>query len=1199
MSTNFAANNIIVRFGITDALYRSTAWAGNIVTGALVALVAGFGPSGILLSSFVQLLISALLEIPTGLVADKYGHKKAVILGFSLKVFVTLSFAVSFYFAVQKNTSAAYLFLALEAMLDAFANSFINGAYQAAFSRHYSQECAKRGIDTKNAPPLFLASFKYGMPLRVVIPLAFALGSWWLSFHAAMRIEYMGAILLFAVFMMRFVVIAKVFSDLKSLPSAKDDPHKTGNSLYRLAMSAKRELLANPSLTAMYVAGNLAQLATSMYFLARSFAILQASGIRESDVWLGGMFGAIALQFTIILVSRVVYPKLTIARAKKHIPLWILSTGILFAINALFSHFSQSEIILFAVNAIIAIAISVLAGGISRGATSLALEVIDHNISATWLSGASTIALLLFSLVSGVAVSFQMPSIENFYVCCGFGIILLFVAFHLYSSDAKDFRLTFKSFLVFLLSSITILFALAGTAFDTFSFVRNAESTAKKNEAGLAQSFENSVRQPLIQGSHTEVKSRVEMFLKNKALVCASVFAGTQEIGGCRQGRPEASKSNEISSNLWFDGDNKNSIGTYKLSFDRSWIQKETRERIAFAFVFFGAFSIAIFFAISKVAEIISDELQKVVRNSENEDEIEATNFAISEFEILGKKLTEVFQLKKKSQVESAIASTTSALAHDVRKPFSMLKMVLNSILNAKTPIEAQEIARGSLPEIAQSLVTVDGMIQDVMQIGSSSKPNQEIASPDTIIENALNEVFRIFPEATVTIEYDLQHGHCIFIDTLRVARVFSNIICNALQAMDEKGTLWIKTYEKENFLEFKLGNVGSCIPPANLPKLFEAFFTSDKKGGTGLGLAIAQKVVTEHGGSIRCESERNTKYPDGYVEFIFTLPLTSELCEVRTQPLPNTANEVHAQFASMKPKNAETASAEEIALEIELSKKIESMDSQLPSLLIVDDEAVYRNSLANLLHQGNLPFGQIPVLFAKNYEEALENCKAHNPFLVIQDIDLGANSKNGIVTIAELKRLAFKGRICVHSNRFLFGDQKEAFDAGADSVMPKPMSRIQLLKIILQALSELTGDHQTPESIKTEIPVEKIEPSRRIKLAFLDDTKTFTMIWKMNLKNSLNIETFSKTTAFLERAASEPDFLASFDVIVTDYHFADGDPHTGKTFAAEVRKMGFTKPVMLATNGDFSVEELKPHLNGCIGKEVPSLQEVESWLQG
>jgi signal transduction histidine kinase/DNA-binding NarL/FixJ family response regulator len=546
--------------------------------------------------------------------------------------------------------------------------------------------------------------------------------------------------------------------------------------------------------------------------------------------------------------------------------------------------------------------------------------------------------------------------------------------------------------------------------------------------------------------------------------------------------------------------------------------------------------------------------------------------------------------------VSEAIASTTSALAHDVRKPFSMLKMVLNSILTANSPQEAQDIAKTSLPEIAQSLVTVDGMIQDVMQIGSNSAPNQEIATPDTIVESALNEVFRIFPDANVTIEYDLQHKHSIFVDTLRVGRVFSNIMVNALQAMDAKGVIWIKTSEQNGFVEFKLGNVGSCIPVASLPKLFEAFFTSDKKGGTGLGLAIAQKVVKEHGGEIRCESQRTTSYPDGYVEFIFTLPLANEACAPRTADLPKTASAVHAQFASLKAKIPEASNAEELILEQQLIEKIAKLGKILVPILIVDDEAVYRNSLANLLLKGNTEISQIPLVFAKNYAEALSTCETHKPFLVIQDIDLGVSSKNGIETILELRKQNFAGRICVHSNRFLFGDQREAFEAGADSVLPKPMSRAHLLKLILTAVED-TSQFTSHENAQKK-PAADADPSKRIRLAFLDDAKTFTMIWKMKLKSQMDIETFSKTTDFLTAVESDPAFLQSFDIIVTDFHFADGDPHTGKTLATKIRQLGFTKPIMLASNGDFNAEELKPDLNGCVGKDVPSLSEIENWLK-
>ena len=219
---------------------------------------------------------------------------------------------------------------------------------------------------------------------------------------------------------------------------------------------------------------------------------------------------------------------------------------------------------------------------------------------------------------------------------------------------------------------------------------------------------------------------------------------------------------------------------------------------------------------------------------------------------------------RSRAREHEAIASTTQNLAHDARKPFSMLKMVLEALSDAEDPVTSREIAKSSLPEVNQAMASLEGMIQDVMQIGSNSKPNQEVASPEAVIDAAVNELFRIFPEADVAINYELKHEHVLFVDTMRVGRVFSNILVNAVQAMKNKGTLWIKTLEENGYIEFRLGNAGSCIPKEHLPKLFEAFFTAGKKGGTGLGLAIAQKVVHEHGGRIRCESDRTQQYPEG-----------------------------------------------------------------------------------------------------------------------------------------------------------------------------------------------------------------------------------------------------------------------------------------------------------------------------------------------
>lgn len=579
---------------------------------------------------------------------------------------------------------------------------------------------------------------------------------------------------------------------------------------------------------------------------------------------------------------------------------------------------------------------------------------------------------------------------------------------------------------------------------------------------------------------------------------------------------------------------------------------------------------------------------------------LETDSSQVKEIEALRKSILKLFgrieadakQLER-AKTSEAIARTTQSLAHDVRRPFSMVKMVLEAISESEDPVESREIARASIREVNQAIVSVEGMIQDVMQIGSNSKPNQEVASPEAIIDAAINEVFQIFTEANIEIEYNLNHKHCLFIDTMRVGRVFSNILVNAVQAMNSNGNLWIKTKEEKGFIEFRLGNVGSCIPKESLPKLFEAFFTSGKKGGTGLGLAIAQKVINEHDGNIRCESDKTQQYHAGYVEFILTLPISNEMNPRRDEALPTHSKTIQERLLRIKKEDLNTASADELEQEKILTKRLETLPEGLPSILIVDDEAVYRNSLASLITNfrgGKSEVSKIPILFAKNANEGMKLVKTHNPLLIIQDIDLGVGSKNGLEVIKDLRNDGNKARICVHSNRFLFDDQKTAFDAGADSVLPKPMSRAHLFKLISSSLPEQSN--QKVGNIK-----QKASENTKPRIAYIDDATIFTLSWTLKLKDQLDIETFSSTANFLKKTKEDSTFLQSLDVIVTDYYFRKDDPFNGKTFAAAIRKLGFEKPIYLASNGDFNENDFKPDLTGVIGKDAPSFETVMSWI--
>jgi signal transduction histidine kinase len=102
---------------------------------------------------------------------------------------------------------------------------------------------------------------------------------------------------------------------------------------------------------------------------------------------------------------------------------------------------------------------------------------------------------------------------------------------------------------------------------------------------------------------------------------------------------------------------------------------------------------------------------------------------------------------------------------------------------------------------------------------------------------------------------------------------VWSNIIHNAIQAMDGHGTLTIRTARQDDgMVRVEIGDDGPGISEENLSRIFTPFFTTKPFGeGTGLGLDLARRIIVEkHQGDIRVESE------PGNTRFIILLPLAA-----------------------------------------------------------------------------------------------------------------------------------------------------------------------------------------------------------------------------------------------------------------------------------------------------------------------------------
>ena len=123
------------------------------------------------------------------------------------------------------------------------------------------------------------------------------------------------------------------------------------------------------------------------------------------------------------------------------------------------------------------------------------------------------------------------------------------------------------------------------------------------------------------------------------------------------------------------------------------------------------------------------------------------------------------------------------------------------------------------------------------------------------------------------TIELQAEEDLSVFGDSVKLARVFNNILKNAISYSYPNSPIKVWAGKRETDIIICFMNQGKTIPVEKLNAIFEKFFRMDEArstntGGAGLGLAIAKEIVTLHGGAINASSENEL------TTFTVTLPI-------------------------------------------------------------------------------------------------------------------------------------------------------------------------------------------------------------------------------------------------------------------------------------------------------------------------------------
>jgi signal transduction histidine kinase len=247
---------------------------------------------------------------------------------------------------------------------------------------------------------------------------------------------------------------------------------------------------------------------------------------------------------------------------------------------------------------------------------------------------------------------------------------------------------------------------------------------------------------------------------------------------------------------------------------------------------------------------------------------------------ILYRNLEEVHQELKETQTllvhqekMAALGELSSNIAHEIKNPLVSIGGFARR-LDRSMPSEALE--KRYTQTIMKEVGRLEGILDDILTYTHDGSMTFKELDLREIMEETLSMVSEGFNnEGIQLIKKFAEEVPKVKGDYHQLKNAFFNLISNAFEEMNGKGTLSIRIYpilkDGCSFIRVEVEDTGKGIDPENLHHIFNPFYTT-KDTRLGLGLPIIHKIVTSHQGQIEVDNR-----PGEGVTFIITLPASEE----------------------------------------------------------------------------------------------------------------------------------------------------------------------------------------------------------------------------------------------------------------------------------------------------------------------------------
>ena len=217
------------------------------------------------------------------------------------------------------------------------------------------------------------------------------------------------------------------------------------------------------------------------------------------------------------------------------------------------------------------------------------------------------------------------------------------------------------------------------------------------------------------------------------------------------------------------------------------------------------------------------------------------------------------------------------AISHDLRTPLSGIMGTSEMLMDMTTPDDPRyEMAK----DIYMDADWLHALVENILNLTKVQDGRLTLDKAPEAVEEVIGAALMVMEKRMPGRSIDVNIPDSLLMvpmDARLITQVLVNLLDNAVKHTPEDKEISVSAEELPGQVRFCVADRGVGIPPEDLPRIFQMFYTTptlgaDAKPGVGLGLSICQSILEAHGGSIRAENREG-----GGARFTFTLPTGGE----------------------------------------------------------------------------------------------------------------------------------------------------------------------------------------------------------------------------------------------------------------------------------------------------------------------------------